>query len=101
MRDAGCGLAFALTVALGLTTVTGADEDKKVAAARKDVLDLLKDVALNKDIRWKVRALRKKYDDLEPLMSIYKPRRLGGLGFGPKGKMDSIDSKIRALSKRA
>jgi hypothetical protein len=96
MRYATCGLALALSLALN----AGADEEKGIAAARKDVLALAKEVAAGKDISKKVAALRKKYDDLEPLMWIYRPRGKGGIGFGPKSRTDGLEAKIRALCKR-
>src|SRR5438105_257242 len=101
MRYVACGLlpgwtAFALIVG----TMARADEDKEVSAARKDVLALAKEVEAGKDITAKAAAaMRKKYEDLNTIAQVYKPRNKRGIGFGPTPVM-GIETKIRDLSKR-
>jgi cytochrome c556 len=99
-------LAAALCWGIWALATTGAvsadaDEDKKVKEAQKDVVELAKEVEGGKTDEAKAKAIRKKYDELDHLMYIFKPRDKGGLGFGPKGKGDGIELKIISLGKRA
>lgn len=93
------GLALVLGVALAAGYAWAAD-DEDAKKARKDILDVAKEIEAGKDVTAKVDAIRKKHDDMEHLMSIYKRRDKGGLGIGPKGPGDSIDFKIMNLGKR-
>jgi hypothetical protein len=95
MKYVGWGLALSLVV--GLTALAGADE---VSDARKEIVDLAREVEGGKDVSAKAAALPKKYDDLETVMTIYKTRARGGLGFGPKAAY-GIELKIRDLNKEA
>jgi cytochrome c556 len=47
----------------------------------------------------KAKAIHKKYEELNHVMYIFKPRPKG-LGVGPKGKADGIELKIITLGKR-
>lgn len=92
------GAALVLGLALVATQSWAADED--TLKAQKDILDVTKEIEAGKDVTAKIAALRKKYDDMEHLMQVYKPRERGGLGVGPKSKGDGIEFKIVNLGKR-
>jgi soluble cytochrome b562 len=77
------------------------DEDKEVKEAQKAVLDLCKDVAggkAAKDVDAKAAKIKKKYEELNTVMHIYKPRDKGGIGYGKTGQ--GIELKIIDLGKR-
>lgn len=76
-------------------------EDEDVKKAQKDILDVAADVEAGKDVASKVAAIKKKYEDLNTLMAIYKPRERGGLGIGEKSKGDGLELKFIDLGKRA
>jgi cytochrome c556 len=78
-----------------------ADEDKLIKEAQKDVLELTKAIESGKDGKDIVARMKKKYEDLNTIMQIYKPSTKKGLGIGPKGPGDSIETKIINLGKRA
>jgi len=92
------GLALcALLVAA--SSLVRADEETK--AAQKDILDVTKEVeGGGKVTKTKLEAIKKKYEDLNTIMHVYKPREKGGLGVGPMGKGDGIEMKIIALGKK-
>src|SRR5947199_248501 len=98
------GLALVLAAALG-TAVTAADkeDEKEIKEAQKDILDLVKILEGSKvtqaQVTAKVAAIKKKNEDLGPLMHIYKPKNKLGLGFGEL-ETSGLESKIRDLSKR-
>jgi len=95
------GLALVLGVALVAGYIRAADDDDEDARkARGAILDVTKDVEGGKDVNNKIDALRKKYEDLEHLMKVYKPREKGGLGIGPASKGDGIEFKIINLGKK-
>jgi cytochrome c556 len=100
-----------LTVlALGIWLMSGAgagawaladdDDDKLIKEAQKDVLELVKAVEDGKKIdEAKVKAIRKKYEELNPVMQIYKPSTRKGLGvFSPKGPNDGIEAKLNKMA---
>lgn len=92
--------ALALIAGLSLAfTAARADEEAKKAG--KDILDLTADIAAGKDVGAKVKALKKKYEDLNTLMHSYKPSDKHGLGYGPPMKGDGIEIKLNSLAKRA
>jgi hypothetical protein len=93
-------VALVLCVAL-IPARVGADDAENIKKARADVLDVVKDLQAGKDVAKKVDAIRKKYEDMEHLMVIYKPRDLGGLGIGPVSpKADGIEYKILNVGMR-
>jgi hypothetical protein len=104
-RGFAVGAVLALSIwALGTGPAIKADEDddKAIKESQKDVVALAGDIQAKKDgkvIAKKVAAIRKKYDDLNHIMQIYKPRGRKGLGIGPKGKSDGIEFKIGYLAK--
>jgi hypothetical protein len=95
------GLALMLGLAMVAIQARAADdEDEDAKKARADILAVVKELEAGKDVAAKVDAIRKKYEDLEHLMKVYKPREKNGLGIGPKGKGDSIEFKIINMGKR-
>jgi cytochrome c556 len=108
MRRQFGGLAAVVVLALGLGLAgsgrparADAEEDKLIKEAQKDVLDLAKEIEAGKDGAAKADAIKKKYEELNTSMQIYKPRERKGLGIGPKSKGDGIEIKIQNLGKRA
>lgn len=79
-----------------------ADEDKEIKEAQKDVLDLTKDVSADKPdakaINEKAAKIKKKYEELNTVMHIYKPKDKGGIGYGKAG--EGIELKIIGMGKR-
>jgi hypothetical protein len=97
-RGLAVGALFALGIwLLALAGQVGAFDD--IADAQKDVVKLAKSAAGGKIDAAQAKAIRKKYDDLEIIMTIYKPKNKKGLGFNktPQG----IELKIINLGKRA
>jgi soluble cytochrome b562 len=77
------------------------EDDKEIKAAQKDVLDLTKDVTggkADKDIAEKAGKIKKKYEELNTVMHIFKPKAKGGIGLGKNG--EGIELKIISLGKR-
>jgi hypothetical protein len=89
-------------LALGLWSMTAYsadDEDEKKARkeAQEAVLKLVDSMNGNKgDIKAQAAAIKKKFDELEPIMWIYKPRNKGGLGMGKDGA--GIELELGRLS---
>lgn len=79
------------------------DEDKEVKEAQKMVLDLCKDVAggkvAEKDLAATAGKIRKKFEELNTVMHIYKPGAKGGIGYGKAGQ--GIELKLIDMGKRA
>jgi len=92
------GLALVMGMALALGAARADDDAKK---AQKDLMDVVADIEAGKDVEAKVKAIKKKYEDLNSTMHVYKPREKGGFGYGPAGKGDGIELKILNLGKRA
>jgi hypothetical protein len=98
---AGFGLAMSigmLTAASGLT----ADDDEQKATKEAQValiklMDTMNNGGAAKD---QAEAIHKKFDDLKPVMNVFKPRAKGGLGVGPPSKGDGIELKIISLGKK-
>ena len=70
-------------LALGLWSMTGysADDDDDKKAAQQAILKLTESIRGNKgDVKAQAAAIRKKFDELEPIMWVYKPRNKGGVG---------------------
>lgn len=98
-----------LLLALAFAANAPARYFDEIEDARKDVTQLAKMYA---DAKGKIdeakvkaitAAIKKKYDDMGPLMSIYKPSDKKGVGFNPakKGKGDGMEKRIIDLGKRA
>jgi cytochrome c556 len=108
MRRQARGLASTVALCCGIWALATAsavyadeEDDKLIKAAQKDVIDLAKGIEGGKVDAAKVKAMRKKYEELNHIMYIFKPREKGGLGIGPKGPGDGIELKINSLGKRA
>jgi len=96
----GSALALALALLAGPGySALAQKEDKEVKEAQKDVLKLAKDIEAGNKVD--VAAIRKKYEELEPIMHAFKPSTKGGIGIGKPGPGDSIEQKIINLGKRS
>jgi hypothetical protein len=89
-------LGLALCLALFATQAPG-----QARRARADIIGVARGLEAGKNVDAKVAAIRGRYDDLEYLMAVYKPRNKGGIGFGPPAKNDSIELKIQNLGNAA
>jgi hypothetical protein len=106
MRVTFAGLLLA--AGIGLVAVgsgLAADDDdkeflKEAKAAQDEVVKLMATMEKGGDAKKQLEAITKKYDQLKPLMYVFKPRAKGGLGVGPEGKADGIELKISALGKK-
>jgi hypothetical protein len=98
-------IAVILVVATGLIvdrSWAADEEDKEIADA---VRKIAKAVAANKpdDAKKEAEALVAKKKDLGDVMNMFKARKTGGLGIGPKpGAImpDGIEAKVLALAKK-
>jgi hypothetical protein len=70
-----------------ITVLSAEDEEKK--AAQEAVLKLV-DAMNGKggDVKAQIAAITEKFDELEPIMWVYKPRNKGGVGMGKNGADD-------------
>jgi cytochrome c556 len=94
LTRAGC---VALAV-VGAGVVLRAEEPAKaVRAARKELLGLVNGLGAGVDIAKKAADAAKKHE-LADVMHGFKPRRKGGIGYGPGG--DAIEQKLLALARR-
>lgn len=100
-------LGFAALLTLGLVLATGqnparafADDKEAIKEAQKELVDLAKAIADGKDGKDLAAAMKKKYEDLGPIMHIYKPSPKGGIGIGKKAAGDGMELKIINLGKR-
>jgi hypothetical protein len=101
--------ALAITLVVGTGLIVGGsrswaadDEDKEIAEA---VRKIAKAVAANKpdEAKKEAEALVAKTKDLGDVMNMFKARKNGGLGIGPKpGAImpDGIEAKVIALAKK-
>lgn len=80
----------AALLALGLWSMTAySDEKKERLEAQKAVLKLAESMKSNKgDVKAQVAAIKKKFEELQPLMWVYKKRDKDGIGMGPGGSLD-------------
>jgi hypothetical protein len=102
----GLAVGVALTLALsavGVARDKDKAEDEDTLGARKDVLDVLKDVEAgkgDKDLAAKAESIKKKDVELNYLMKVYKTKEKGGIGYGDKPKAESgLEAKIIAMQK--
>jgi hypothetical protein len=108
MRTFTSGLARGALLALGIGLLSTAgpayadeEDDKLIQAAQKDVLDLAKAAENGKLNPAQVQAIRKKYEDLNHIMTGYKPRAKKGIGVGLPSPGDGIEFKLNNLGRRA
>ncbi len=96
----GTTLVFALILSTDNATARNFYDD---AAIKKDIdalVELLKgDKVDDAKVKTAVADIKKKYDDLNDLMKIYKPTAKKGLGWNPAkpGKLDGIEQRINDL----
>ena len=96
------GILFAGAVfALGLWSMTAYsaddDDDKQaIKDAQKAVIKLMDSMNGGKsDVKAQAQAIKKKFDELKPIMYVYKPKKNGGIGFGKDGA--SIETELVRL----
>jgi hypothetical protein len=81
----------AALLGLGLWSITALsadDDDKK--AAQEAVLKLVDAMNKGGDVKGQIAAITQKFDELEPIMWVYKPKKKGGIGMGKDG-VDDIE----------
>lgn len=70
-------------------TALSADEDDERIAAQKAVLKLANSMnGKGGDVKGQIAAIKKKFEELEPIMWVYKPKKKGGIGMGKDGADD-------------
>jgi hypothetical protein len=79
--------AALLALSLWSMTVLSADDDEK-KAAQKALLQLVDTMKGKGAAQPQIAAITKKFDELEPIMWVYKPRKKGGIGMGKDGADD-------------
>lgn len=100
-RTLAFGTAFLVVVAaMTSTTSANAFDEKDQKEAQKAIHELAKLLADGKDGAAKSAEVKKKFEDLEPIMHSYKPSPKGGIGYGMAGPGDSIEQKIINMGKR-
>jgi cytochrome c556 len=100
----GAGLAVGIWLLAGASALADDDEDaqakKLKKEALKDVEELVKTVQSGKKIDpGKLKAIKKKYEELNFLMYSFKPRARGGLGVGRPAPDDGIEIQFTNLGK--
>lgn len=96
------GITFAgalLAMSLWSLTAYSADDDDKKAnkEAQEAVLKLLDSMNGKKgDVKSQAEAIHKKFDELKPVMWVYKPRKKDGIGMGKNG--DDIEKTLVKVS---
>jgi soluble cytochrome b562 len=103
-RAVAFGSMMLLVALVSGPAVRAADDDKEIKKAQQDVLDLAKKIAegQDKNAGQQAGAIKKKYEELNTVMHIYKPSPKGGIGTGLEPKAgDGIELKIISLGKRA
>jgi len=85
------------------TTRADAEEDKAIKEAQEDTIELAKAIEAGKDTKAITARMKKKYDELNTIMQVFKPSTKKGLGtgIGGKGPGDGIEAKIIKLGKSA
>jgi hypothetical protein len=68
-------------------TALSADDDEK-KTAQEAVLKLVDAMNKRGNVQGQLAAITKKFDELEPLMWVYKPRKKQGIGMGKNGEDD-------------
>jgi polyhydroxyalkanoate synthesis regulator phasin len=87
----------AALLGLGFWTLTAlsADDDEK-KAAQEAVLKLVDAINKGGDVKGQIAAITQKFDELEPIMWVYKPKKKGGIGMG-RGGEDDIELTLGKL----
>jgi hypothetical protein len=84
--------AVLLGLCLWTMTALSAQNDEK-KAGQEAVLKLVEAMKNGGGVQDQIAAITKKFDELEPLMWVYKPRKKGGIGMG-QGGGDDIEIAI-------
>jgi cytochrome c556 len=95
------GLSLSLALILVAHGISVGADDKDAKEAQKEIVELAKLIEGGKDakaIAAKVDAIKKKYDDLNTVMYVFKPKNKSGLGYDSNEKM-GLELKIQALDK--
>ncbi len=89
-RAITCTAALLILGLWSMTTLSADDDDEKKAnaEAQKAVLKLVQTMKANGDTKGQIAAIAKKFEELRPIMWVYKPRKKGGIGMGPNGAED-------------
>lgn len=95
------GITFgASLLALGiwsLTAFSAADDDdkKEIKEAQKAIIKLMESMDGKKgDVKGQIAAIKKKFDELKPIMYVYKPRVKGGIGMKDGASIETELGKI-------
>lgn len=92
----------AALLALGLFSITvlradDDDEKKDIKEAQEAVHKLVNSMNNNKgDVKSQAEAIHKRFEELKPVMWVYKPRNKGGIGMGKTGS--GIENELARLS---
>lgn len=101
-RRAGIMLVGSLlSLALwSLTAYSADDDEKKLNKEAQEAVIKLMDSVKNKkgDVKAQAAAMKKKFEELKPIMWVYKPRSKGGIGFGKEGS--DIEQTIGKVGSR-
>src|SRR5262249_42462829 len=97
MRTVTAAWAAGLMVVLLGIAGGQAQDNKEVRAARKDLLDLVKDLEAKKDVSGRTAELANT-NEVGHLMRAFKPKNQGGIGVGKDGI--GIERKLAQLSIR-
>jgi cytochrome c556 len=101
-RAGACLAVGALLAALTVARSQEREPEPEVLAARKDVVAFADKLAAWKEITPKeLAAFHRKHEELLHAMTVFKPRRRGGLGVGPAGASDGIEARLLLLEKKA
>jgi cytochrome c556 len=96
------GLILSLAVVLVVAGVSAGADDKEAKEAQKEIVELAKLIENGKDakaVSAKVEAIKKKYDDLNTVMYVFKPLGKSGLGYDDTDKLMGLELKIQRLEK--
>ena len=86
-------LGTMLALALWAISAYSATEEEE---AQKAVLKLVDSMNGKKgDVKAQTQAIKKQFEELKPIMWVYKPRKKGGLGWGKEGS--DIEMKIGSI----
>ncbi|HWG47030.1 MAG TPA: cytochrome c [Gemmataceae bacterium] len=95
------GITFTATMLAltlwSLTAYSADDDDKKANKEAQEAVIKLMDTMDGKpgDVKAQTQAIKKKFEELKPIMWVYKPRKTGGIGMSKDGaSMETELAKI-------
>ncbi len=103
------GITFgAAFLSLGLWSLTAHSAGEEEKEAQKAVLKLMESMEGKKgDVKAQIAAIKKKFDELKPIMYVYKPKAKGGIGMKDGAgieqelaKIGSKNSKLRLTKEK-